>query len=151
MCLWSSFNDFDHYLCHHMLFLLLLLFLLIPLLSLYYSSWNNTVPKDLFDAMEQQRIDDNISVPLVQDFFEPWTTQPGYPVINVTRTNEIITVTQVRRFFRITKVNPLNWDCWFSIQNMTLVFNIAKFNMAYASSLQLVAEEKFPKIMTFSS
>jgi len=67
------------------------------LLSLYDSSWNNTVPKDLFDALEQQRIEDNINVPPVQDFFEPWTTQPGYPVINVTRTNGIITVTQVSR------------------------------------------------------
>ena len=55
------------------------------------------MPKDLFDAMEQQRIDDNINVPPVQDFFEPWTTQPGYPVINVTVTNGIITVTQVSR------------------------------------------------------
>jgi len=67
------------------------------LLSLYDSSWNNTVPKDLFDALEQQRIEDNINVPPVQDFFEPWTTQPGYPVIHVTRTNGIITVTQVSR------------------------------------------------------
>ena len=77
--------------------MLLLLLLLIPLLSLYNSSWNNTVPKDLFDALEQQRIEDNINVPPVQDFFEPWTTQPGYPVINVRRTNGIITVTQVSR------------------------------------------------------
>jgi aminopeptidase N len=53
------------------------------------------VPKDLFDALEQQRKEDNINVPPVQDFFEPWTTQPGYPVINVTITNGIITVTQV--------------------------------------------------------
>jgi aminopeptidase N len=66
-------------------------------LTLYDSSWKNTVPKDLFDAMEQQRIEDNINVPPVQDFFEPWTTQPGYPVINVTRTNGIIEVTQVSR------------------------------------------------------
>jgi aminopeptidase N len=77
-----------------MLFLLLLLVLL---LSFYDSSWNNTVPKDLFDAMEQQRIEDKINAPAVQDFFEPWTTQPGYPVINVTRTNGLITVTQVSR------------------------------------------------------
>jgi aminopeptidase N len=70
---------------------------LITLLSLYDSSWSNTVPNDLFDAMEQQRIEDEINVPPVQDFFEPWTTQPGYPVINVTRTNGIITVTQVSR------------------------------------------------------
>lgn len=60
-------------------------------------SWNNTVPQDLFDALEQERIADNITVPPVQDFFEPWTTQPGYPVINVSRTtNGIITVTQER-------------------------------------------------------
>ena len=71
--------------------------LFLMLLSLYDSSWNNTVPKDLFDALEQQRIEDNINVPPVQDFFEPWTTQPGYPVINVIRTNGIITVTQVSR------------------------------------------------------
>jgi aminopeptidase N len=67
------------------------------LLFLYDSQWNNTVPKDLFDALEQQRIEDNIDVHPVQDFFEPWTTQPGYPVINVTITNGIITVTQVSR------------------------------------------------------
>jgi hypothetical protein len=73
------------------------LLLLIPLLSLYDSAWKNTVPKDLFDAMEQQKIEDNIIVPAVQDFFEPWTTQPGYPVINVTITNGIITATQVSR------------------------------------------------------
>jgi len=65
------------------------------------------VPKDLFDAMEQQRIEDKINVPPVQDFFEPWTTQPGYPVIKVTRTNGIITVTQVSRF-KITKEKQLN-------------------------------------------
>jgi aminopeptidase N len=70
---------------------------LITLLSLYDSSWNNTEPKDLFDAMEQQRIEDEINVPPVQDFFEPWTIQSGYPVINVTRTNGNITVTQVSR------------------------------------------------------
>jgi Aminopeptidase N len=80
-----------------MLFFLLLLLLLIPLLSLYDSAWNNTVPKDLFDALEQQRIEDKINVPPVQDFFESWTTEPGYPVINVTRTNGTITVTQVSR------------------------------------------------------
>jgi len=67
------------------------------LLPLYNSQWNNTVPKDLFDALEQQRIEDNINVPPVQVFFEPWTTQSGYPIINVTRTNWIITVTQVSR------------------------------------------------------
>jgi glycerophosphoryl diester phosphodiesterase len=89
-----SFSHMDHYLCHHMFLLLLLL----PLLSLYDSSWNNTVPKDLFDALEQQRTEDNIDVPPVQEFFEPWTTQPGYPVINVSRTtNSTITVTQVSR------------------------------------------------------
>jgi len=75
--------------------MLFLLLLLIPLLSLYDSSWKNVEPKDLFDALEQQRIQDNIKVPPVQDIFEPWTTQPGYPVINVTRTNGTITVTQV--------------------------------------------------------
>ena len=77
--------------------MLFLLLLLTPLLSLYDSSWNNTVPQDLFDAMEQQRIEDNIPVPAVQDFFEPWTTQSGYPVITVTRTDGLITVTQVSR------------------------------------------------------
>jgi len=77
--------------------MLFFLLLLIPLLSLYDSSWNNTVPQDLFDAMEQQRIEDNITVPPVQDFFQPWTTQPGYPVIIVTRTDGTITVTQVSR------------------------------------------------------
>jgi aminopeptidase N len=80
-----------------MLFLLLLLLLLISLLSLYDSSMGNTVPQDLFDAMEQQRIEDKIDAPPVQDFFEPWTTQPGYPVINVTRPDGILTVTQVSR------------------------------------------------------
>jgi aminopeptidase N len=91
-----------------MLFLLLLLLLLITLLSLYNSSWNNTVPQELFDALEQQRIEDEINVPPVQDFFEPWTTQPGYPVINVATTNGTITVTQVIDLFKITKENPLN-------------------------------------------
>jgi aminopeptidase N len=55
------------------------------------------VPKDLFEALEEQRSVDNIPGPKVQDFFEPWTTQPGYPVINVTRLNGIITVIQVSR------------------------------------------------------
>jgi len=77
--------------------MLFLLLLLIRLLSLYDSSWNNTVPKDLFDALEQQRNKDKIDTPPVQEFFEAWTTQPGYPVISVTRTNGTITVTQVSR------------------------------------------------------
>jgi aminopeptidase N len=61
----------------------------------YNSSWNNTVPEDLFDALEEQRIEDNIGSHTVHDFFEPWTTQPGFPVINVTRENGNITVAQV--------------------------------------------------------
>jgi len=72
-------------------------------------SWKNTVPKDLFDAMEQQRIEDNINVPPVQDFFEPWTTQPGYPVINVTITNDIITVTQERFLLKEAEESELKW------------------------------------------
>jgi len=72
-------------------------------------SWNNTVPKDLFDALDQQRIEDNINVPPVQDFFGPWTTQPGYPVINVTITNGIITVTQERFLLNEAEESELKW------------------------------------------
>lgn len=72
--------------------------------------WNNTEPKDLFDALEQQRIEDNINVPPVQDFFEPWTTQPGYPVINVTITNGTITVTQERFLLQeAEETEPKKW------------------------------------------
>jgi hypothetical protein len=71
-------------------------FQLTNFLSLCYSSWNNTVPQDLFDALEEQRAESNTdSQHTVPQFFELWTTQPGYPVINVTRKNGNITVTQV--------------------------------------------------------
>jgi aminopeptidase N len=65
--------------------------------SLYNSSWNNSVPDDLFLALEIQRLIDNvtnINAP-VHSFFGPWTTQAGYPTISIQRENGKITVAQV--------------------------------------------------------
>jgi aminopeptidase N len=68
---------------------------IIHLLLLHNSSWSNAVPENLFDALEEQRKEDDIGLLTVHEFFGPWTTQPGYPVINVKRENGGITVTQV--------------------------------------------------------
>jgi aminopeptidase N len=67
------------------------------------SSWNNTVPEDLFDALEEQRKEENKTGHPVHHFFEAWTTQPGYPVIQV-KINGTITITQVS-----TAVKKLQW------------------------------------------
>jgi aminopeptidase N len=66
------------------------------ILSLYNSSWNNSVPEDLFNALEIQRLVDNVTtIHPVHNFFGPWTTQSGYPAISIRRENGKITVTQV--------------------------------------------------------
>ncbi|KDR22501.1 Aminopeptidase N [Zootermopsis nevadensis] len=79
-------------------------------------SWNNTIPEDLFAALEEQRIEDNIDSHPVDHFFVAWTTQPGYPVIYVTRENDKFTVTQERFLLKDDEVTeqlkwfvPLTW------------------------------------------
>ncbi|PNF37826.1 Aminopeptidase N [Cryptotermes secundus] len=73
-------------------------------------SWHNTVPEDLFNALEEQRIEDNINTHHpVHHFFEPWTIQPGYPVIKVVRENGKISVTQERFLLKDNENSELKW------------------------------------------
>ena len=78
------------------------------------SAYGSTVPEDLFNALEEERMKDNTAPHTVYDFFTSWTTQPGYPVINVTRNGTTFTVSQVNNSNRNSGVHymetyvPLN-------------------------------------------
>ena len=62
-----------------------------------YSKDENTIPTDLFNALEAQRSLDNPEDQSVNVFLPPWTTQPGYPVITVIRESKTFTVSQVSK------------------------------------------------------
>ena len=62
---------------------------------LIYSAYDSTVPEDLFQALEEERAKDNTVAYTVYDFLTPWTTQSGFPVINVHREGTTFNLTQV--------------------------------------------------------
>ncbi|KAJ9573938.1 hypothetical protein L9F63_008680, partial [Diploptera punctata] len=76
----------------------------------------NTVPQNLFDALETERNTDNIQVPSVNDFLPLWINEPGYPVISVQRNGNSFNIQQERFLLNedeeSSEINwwvPLSW------------------------------------------
>ncbi|KAJ9573937.1 hypothetical protein L9F63_008679, partial [Diploptera punctata] len=76
----------------------------------------NTIPQDLFDALEAQRAEDNRAAPRINNFLPLWTTQPGFPVLTVDRQGNVFNVSQERFLLKedeeSTQENwwiPLTW------------------------------------------
>lgn len=52
----------------------------------WFSAFGNTVPDDLWGALQAQADEDDVEIPLsVKAIMDTWTDKMGYPVVTVTR------------------------------------------------------------------
>ncbi|XP_044004939.1 uncharacterized protein LOC122850036 isoform X2 [Aphidius gifuensis] len=75
--------------------------------------YGSTVPDDLWNEIQKQIITDKIIIPIqVKTIMDSWTTQSGYPVVNVTKNKNIIKINQERFFIRNPKNISKNKTWW---------------------------------------
>lgn len=71
---------------------------------------NNANPDDLYRNL-QRAIDDELLVltPNITGFMKTWEMQAGFPVVNVARSNNALTITQQRYFRDPSSSSPVIW------------------------------------------
>ena len=81
----------------------------------FYSKYSTGTPEALFDAF-QKEVDSDKSITLnVKEIMNSWTTQSGFPVLNVNFNGNKVNYTQERFYLRRSKNEeatwaiPLNW------------------------------------------
>lgn len=83
------------------------------MLSSSNSRYGSTVPDDLWNEIQRQINTDKIIIPTqVKTIMDSWTTQAGYPVVNVTKDQNIIKLNQERFFIRNPKNISKNKTWW---------------------------------------
>lgn len=62
---------------------------------LFFSAFGNTIPQDLWNALESYAAASLPANYTLEDVMSKWTEQPGYPVLDVTLSGVDAVITQV--------------------------------------------------------
>lgn len=75
--------------------------------------YNSVVPDNLWNALQMQINSEKISLPeTVKKIMDSWTTQAGYPILNVTINNGSAEVSQERFYIRNPKYSSKDSKWW---------------------------------------
>ncbi|KAF2896795.1 hypothetical protein ILUMI_09379 [Ignelater luminosus] len=117
--------------------------ILIEIIPINFSKFKNTVPKDLWDAL-QEKADNKRYLPVtLATIMQNWTEKAGYPVVNVNLIGKDVVLSQERFFFHKAK-GPKSKYKWYIPISFTTDFE-KQFNRTYAR-IWLTPNDNFVRI-----